>query len=353
MEELCTLASSGDNRINIGIVAVLLLSAGTLFFMRKKMNISKFITVFFMLTIAFSASSAPVVFAAENNCPPSGSTEQNTTPPPSGETEEQLVDDMYETSEDDIVFDPGNNPTRVYARFNIISNDLATESDPIDPASIRFINENIINQPGEPDSTYAEIPNPSDPANNIGNWRLELDCTSDCTIDSATTGYAIIELYAPADAGQYTILYEARTMNGNLIAPALITVTLHQSLEEPSPALIDAGTSTTMLSCYTWSPESVIDLMNQITNSGPGTLDPTTIDLDPYTPGAQSTFVVTVSETNYTTISVDSAGIVTLHSPQEGTALNNYGSALFEFTITDNLGNRSSIGVVELRSACA
>lgn len=108
-----------------------------------------------------------------------------------------------------------------------------------------------------------------------------------------------------------------------------------------------------MLTCYTWSPESAINLMDQITNSGPDALDPTTIDLDLDTPGVQSTYIIKIAEDNYTTISVDATGVVILHNPQEGPVLGFSGSVSFMFRIADDLGNKSTTGTVKLISDCS
>lgn len=191
MEELCTLASSGNNRSLIIAIAITLICVGILCSVRKKLNFMNYFSIFISLVLMVSIGLASTAHAAGTGCATNSS---ETNPAPHSESEELLIDNTYTVLEDDIVRDSEDDPINTYARFSVISNDLATESDPIDPTSVRLVSENINNQPEWPNATKANIPNPENPGTIIGQWSLELDCTDDCTDSSSTTGYIAFEV---------------------------------------------------------------------------------------------------------------------------------------------------------------
>jgi hypothetical protein len=77
---------------------------------------------------------------------------------------------------------------------------------------------------------------------------------------------------------------------------------------------------------------------NFFSTSGPGTLLANTIDLDPNTPGRQTSITVydEDSGTNYVTYTVDDEGILTMTTPQS--EFEGYNTYILYITIFDSNG---------------
>jgi len=153
------------------------------------------------------------------------------------------------------------------------------------------------------------------------------------------TGEVSVWFYSSiAQPGTYSIQYTVNTQSGIPLIPATITVTVPETVG-PSPITsysVDGYSN----GCDVWPNDFSLDLMDGsfFTTTGPGTLLANSIDLDPGTPGQQTTITIYAEDSaeNYVTYTVDNAGILTMTTPQsEFEGFNTY---ILDITIQDSNG---------------
>lgn len=335
------LASTGVNSKFFIMFALALIGAAVFgtFVLRRKLNRSKFwhLSTFLVIGLLF------VGVLSLNITPVNAGAAQCTTQPssagPSGgapASQLSLVNDSY--NQDNFTYDSEGGPDGLWTGvFNILSNDNSQASDPIDPSSIRliaptdqFIDDGI--SMDVPNGMYFNINGPDG-----GIMYLEgLDTQGGGLANSNLTGKLVVEFYnSTLPRGlNYTIQYTAKTMSGK---DASNTATVTISTPPPNPIrLIDYDQCT-------FDGDSM-SLLDYATTSR-GSLDPLSIDLDPSTPGRQTSYINTNGPN---TISVDSAGIITFSTT--GSNDTNFRNYDYHFTIGNNMGDVSDVGTIHTQS---
>lgn len=384
MDEVCELAKTGMSGSNVTVIAAVILGVCILLYMLSRKGYVHY--RYFMLALMLGATlSIPAIpqttyAQAANDCVP---VQNNNNQPGSAGL---LVDDnpMLEPQ-----FAPGDPPIfdGFRSRFPVLSNDNAPQGDPFDVSTLQLVG----NHPSPNADGYFLILDPDnenppgspggygDPGWEYvwGEWSLELTCNVadvlNCTdtdpgpgispvcisLDRSgcwPTGYVEVYLSASAQPGTYTIPYTVQTEGGVNLAPATITVAFSETPEPPEPSPITARTDILFTGpCYTWNfdPETYgegytfsLDLMDgvNIFTTGGGALLPATIDLDPSTPGRQSTITTYAAiPVYYTTFTVNNSGVVTMTTPRSSDPASDI-EFLLQFTIEDEDGNQSNVG---------
>lgn len=144
-----------------------------------------------------------------------------------------------------------------------------------------------------------------------------------------------------------TLQYTADTLSGQP-APAPATVTILIDADTPDSVVMAAEDSGSISgTCDVPINDSVIIqiLDNDITSSG--TLDPTTVDLNPSLPGRQTTVTINASG-GIVTATVDNNGNVIITT--SGGFVAEAGGISFYYTVENSNGDTSNIGVVSFSS---
>lgn len=333
---MCELADTGLSVTNIGILAgAILCGAFLLFWLTRKHHIHyRFIAAVALFAVALLGSPLHIrsVYAqSAEDCAPTQSDSQD---PGSQGVLGALLDDAPELQEESGPM--GEDSGNFWGMALVLDNDNAPKGDPFDIATLRLVSDTPPLS-GMWEGAGYEIVNPSDTSESWGSWSIVLDCAP---FDDRTsregcppTNSVYVALNSDAPTGvPFTIQYTVKTMSGATLAPATITVV------KPAPSPVTATDSGTAYlvgqncSPEPWDQNWSLDLMSLFSTTGSGALLPQNIDLDPMTPGRQST----ITQLN-TTFTVDSNGVVTMTAPTDGVPFN-YPSAGFEFRIQDSDG---------------
>lgn len=355
VNELCELAASGVNAKQIGIFGALLIILGVIFFVlskKRKLNVKWLMPVALLIFTIGTPFQQLVIAQSAEECFPN-QTPITSTPEALGgliNDNPDLIEEFGEYS----------------AAFSVLSNDNAPDGDPFNVATLELLGDYA-----DPESPYnfliLDPDNPVPPAtpnspgnpdwaNVWGTWSLELTCDPDDTdhcgtnfddslycIDASAgtcwpTGVVNVYFNNLAEPGTYSIQYTVNTQSGIPLIPATITVTVPEVVE-PSPITsysVDGYSN----ACDVWPNDFSLDLMDGsfFSTTGPGTLLANSIDLDPGTPGQQTTITIYAEDSaeNYVTYTVDNAGILTMTTPQsEFEGFNTY---ILDISIQDSNG---------------
>lgn len=273
MLESCTLADTGWAQTPLLVAAIILVVAGIgLFFAGRRYGFKGSFLVIAFVFVAVLALAAKPVSAQSTDC-----TSSTNEQPVTGL---QLVNDIQ-------AGEPGTT-----VEVAVVANDLFPGGDPIDWATLDLIPETP-----EVDS-YTEIYYPSDSSYICGNAFFDYDgygeniqvyISSDC-VDGDDNH---IPLVSPL-----TFRYTAKTQGG---------------VQAPTPATV----AITLEGVYAFDHSVQVDSIGEnVTGDAVtfvGTIDPDSVDLDPSTPGRQtSLFVPDVATPDVDmTIEVDNTGVVT------------------------------------------
>ncbi len=366
VNELCQLAASGISTTYIAALSAMLLGSGiALFVFRKKLGLhARWLLPVLVLVFSLSTPLQQAVFAqAAGNC--TTTQDQQTSGSNNQVVLGGLIDDNPEVSYDE---DEG----AYGARFSVLPNDNAPNGDPFNVSTLELIsNYSITNSAGwenhlildpegqtlpDPDSWWWDAPNV------WGYWYLDLTCDPEDTEHCAVypgdyvactdplggtcwpNGNVIVFFTSRAEPDDYAIDYTVRTQSGVLLTPATITVTLPEPPLGPSP-IIGSNVSHNH-GCDLWPSDFSLNLMDGsfFTTSGPGTLLANTIDLDPDTPGRQTSITIYAEYelgSGYITYTVDDTGILTMTTPQS--ALEGSDTYILYITIQDSNGRTPDI----------
>lgn len=356
VNELCELASSGLDEKQIATFGVVLIIIGAILFIASKNGWirAKLLFPIFLLLFTITSPLQQVIFAqSAETCPPTQS--NNQTPIALG----GLIDDNPELTYD-------SEYGEYYSSFTILPNDSAPNGDPFDVSTLQLLGS--YPSPDYPHTFLILDPNnptppatPSFPGNpdwdNVwGSWQLVLTCdiedTDHCGTDPGDnivctdpsdgtcwpTGEVMVYFSSQAEPGDYTIQYTVNTESGATLIPATITVTVPETIG-PSP-ISSYNVDDYSNGCDVWPNNFSLDLMDGsfFTTTGPGTLLANTIDLDPQTPGRQTTITIyaEASVENYVTYTVDDNGLLTMTTPQS--EFEGYNTYILNITIFDSNG---------------
>ena len=361
VNELCELAASGVNSRQIAIFGIVtLILSVALFTFRKKLGLkTKWLMPVAFAIFTFTTPLQPLALAqsAENCSPQQGGSQAPN--PGAPEALGGLIDDSPELTYDEEY-------SEYYATFAVLPNDNAPNGDSFDISTLQLLGEfpdpeyqytYLIldpNNPTPPTTPYS--PDNPDWANVWGRWSLGLTCDLDdidhCGMDPGDNivcydpsggtcwpnGDVSVYLNSSAQPGVYTIQYTVNTQSGIPLIPATITVTVPETVG-PSPITsysVDGYSN----GCDVWPNDFSLDLMDGsfFSTTGPGTLLANTIDLDPGTPGQQTTITIYDEDTQekYVTYTVDNAGILTMTTPQS--EYEGYNTYILNITIFDSNG---------------
>lgn len=216
-----------------------------------------------------------------------------------------LVNDTYSTNKNSFGMD-------------VLANDQPPSGDSINQNSLIFINNNQVSQI---DSSAVQIG---------ANWYYANWYTFN------GKAYVFIDKNTP-DGTQFSTQYLANTTNGLIInSPATITITKQSgssnvSVNSPVNAIAVNDCDGILYNSAT------VDLNHEITYGNislVGTFNPLSVDLDPDTPGRQTSY----TNSNGATLSVDNNGIITITNPRPG--------ALAAFTVANTNGDVSNVGLI-------
>lgn len=352
MQDLCELASSGSNQYFLFALTICVIMFGAIAFLhnRKLLKTGHVFTILVAVFIGFS--SYHFVSAADANCN-NNSTDQNSG---ANDNNGLLVDDSQSLTGDSGIYT---------SKINVLSNDNAPEGDPFDidtlafsglPSATSSLGFTTYFSLDPNDSTLPDPDSPwtmSVPANVWGWWEPELACDNvdgiycgstptpgeTVCLDNSTnacylTGYVTASFVSNAPADQYSLQYTVTTQGGISLDPATVTVTLPVIIS--SDPFYDSYAGGGNCGIYDpWDSGWSFDIMSHVSTNGPSPLLASTIDLDPSTPG-QQTSVSYGSGVSLTIFTVDSNGIVTVNTPNDTHPY--FG---FSYTIKDAIGNIS------------
>lgn len=356
VNELCELASSGLDEKQIATFGVVLIIIGAILFIASKNGWirAKLLFPIFLLLFTITSPLQQVIFAqSAETCPPTQSNNQTTI------AIGGLIDDNPELTYDSEYGD-------YYSSFTILPNDSAPNGDPFDVSTLQLLGSYpnpysphffLILDPNNPiPPATPGFPGNPDWDNVWGSWQLVLTCdiedTDHCGTDPGDnivctdpsdgtcwpTGEVMVYFSSQAEPGDYTIQYTVNTESGATLIPATITVTVPDT--PPLFTVITGSEVNDFGGCDVWPPDFSLDLMDGsfFSTDGPGTLLANTIDLDPDTPGRQTSITIydEGDGDNYVTYTVDDNGILTMTTPQsEYEGFNTY---ILYITIQDSNG---------------
>ncbi len=364
VNELCQLAASGINARQLAIFGTAMFMLGTaLFLLHKKysVNVTWLLPVALLVFTVGAPFQQLVLAQSAENCVPQQNNGQTPNPGMPGVLG-NLIDDNPELTYDEL-------GEGYFATFSVLPNDNAPNGDPFDITTLQLLGTHqivdswgwvsyLILDPNnqtmpDPDSSWWDAPNV------WGYWYLDLTCDPEdvdhCNIaldDSGVcndplggtcwpNGNVGVLLNSRAQPGTYSIPYTVTTQGGIPLTPATITV----AIPEPSP-IIAQDSEVEFDACLSdpWGSVWSLDIMPLVSTTGTGALLPSTIDLNPDTPGIQSTVTYgSIEDYNLTTYVVDGNGIVTMTAPvvdEWGERRPSFG---FWYTISDDEGHVSNI----------
>jgi len=351
MQNICELASSGLDQFSYILCAVFLLVSSIVVYLHHKkiIKIRKLLPIL-VLILGFAIFKS--AFAAEN-CNGANNSGNN-----SGVTG-YLVNDNPELVPEN---GPGGPTGDFSALFSVLNNDNAPSGDTFVTSSLRL--QGAFPRSGYQSGMSYWILDPNDqtppdpfappgpPASNVwGYWELELTCDN---VNGTTCGEGPDLVKFCLDTSSTDCYPTGRvSVFINTNAPSETTITIPYTVDSVShgnlgTALISINTGAHIIatdgidyltgSCGSdpWDPGWSFDVMANVSTDGTSPLLISTIDLDPDTPGIQSsvTFGAGLSKTTY---SVDGSGVVTLVEPADHPY---YG---FRYTIQDADGSISNI----------
>lgn len=326
MIENC-LASTGMSQNTILLVAVVisLLGVGLFLLSRRYKLRGSFLAIVLMFVAVTFVTALPVSAQSANSC--SANADSSGQQPGSGI---QLTDDAYDLPAG--VIDEGN------FGMTIAANDLFPDSDPINWATLDL-------DPSTPEvDTYSMLYHPDYPSYACGyvwyNFPLFGDNEAPETVYVNMSGYchdADVDDHRP-EPSHYTFQYTAASLSGKKAPqPATVTLTLFEQ-----PIAFDHTIEATLGPDITGSVN--------VADNAIGTIDPSSVDLDPSTPGQQTSITVPAAYDSDidVTIEVDSNGLVTLTVSIIGLPACSEGAitADIPYTIKNSLGTTSNIAVI-------
>lgn len=242
------------------------------------------------------------------------------TPPPPP-TPPQLVDDDYTL---------GNSGGAI---LSVLDNDQPDANDPLDTSTLELLNPNA--EGGGYGTNYYTAPD--------GSPSYGGDSTA---IHWQVVGGKVVVTFGddtPLDT-PFSIPYHI-TSQGGLESEQDGVITVTRSSTQISPIQLTVSNFSGGGGC-TLSGETANLLDFVSTNNG--TLDPSTIDLDPTTPGRQTSYSYDAGDTTVT-VTVDGSGVVTITNSE---GLGYVHDHVFYFTIANTAGDVSGIGVVVSTENC-
>jgi hypothetical protein len=353
LDQACQLAQSGSNQI-LALAAVVLIIAGSLFvFLKygwKKALFLPLIALFVFQAGLFNTLSIANAACTTSSNNPSGG---------SGVTGYLVNDSSTLIPENG----PGGPTGDFSSTFNVLNNDNVPSGDTFVTSSLRL--QGTVPKSGfqsgmaywilDPNNQTPPDPNAPPgplPSNVWGYWELVLTCDTVngttcglgpsfenfCLDTSSTDCYptgsvtVFITTNAPAET-TITIPYTVNSVSHGNLGTAIISVNTGAHITATDGIEYLTGTC----GSEPWDPGWSFNIMTHVSTTGTSPLLISTIDLDPDTPGIQSsvTFGTGLSQTTY---SVDGSGVVTLIEPADHPY---YG---FSYTIQDANGSISNIG---------
>lgn len=313
MLESCTLADTGmaQNTLLIIAATIVVLGIGLLFAGKRYGFRGSFLTVLFVFVAVLFLSVKPA--SAQNaNCDPEATEETVSL---------RLVNDTYAGTPGETLYAP------------VVANDLFPNGDLIDWYSLDLIPET------EEIDTFTYIYHPNDPTLRCGYAYFEHDVTgeeieiyieSTCYDDDSNT----FPLVSPLTFG-----YTAKTQSGvKAPAPATVTIILEG---------VYAFDHTIYLNHTLTADANVAsDAVTFV-----GTINSDSVDLDPSTPGRQTTLTITDIATPDVdlTLEVDSTGLVTATLTGEGDlTCQSGGLGSFPYTIQNSAFTVSNEANIEI-----
>lgn len=319
----CILAETGISALDYIAVALFLCIFSLVVF--KKFSYKPFILVF---TLVFSFNMlAPIAISAQS--------EDCTEVEPVLESPElSLVDDV-------IVMPFAGFGLGSSAEFtvDILTNDLPPEGDSIDWATVDL-------NPTTPGiQTQSSVYHPDFPNYWCGEfWVSTIDEELYLYIEETCVNDVFDTVGFPDLPVTFTTLYTAFTLNGVVAAEsALVSFTLEAQV-------VFANDDQEFIDCV-WDEEQsrTINLVDNDTTDI-GIIDPTTVDLDPETPGKQTSVILTTLDNSFSA-EVDSSGIVTV-TILNGSASINGNHAIGSYTVQNDEGNFSNVASFWFSGGC-
>lgn len=378
VNELCKLAPSGTSVSQMVIIGFAIFSASLMLFaVLKKYKISTkwmLMSLVFVFSLTLTTSRQTVFAQSAEDCTPS---QVNNG---SGDSGGSSALGNLNNDNPLLSYDSMNS---VYsASFSVLPNDTAPNGDAFDVSTLRLLGDYqdpgdeysfLILDPSNPiPPTTPNSPMNPDWANVWGRWILDLSCNpadvahcdtdpggnATCSDPSAGTcwpnGNVYVELWDNAQSGTYSIPYTVNTVSGKTFTPANITVNLNLVFSTINALSGTYAIDSDANNCESWpTVDFSLDIMDYVLVNPGSTADLSAIDLDPSTPGVDSSVTIYNPDDagDYITLSVDSVGIVTMTAPMGGTPgfSNNYD---FDFTIKDTDQNISNTATITLQFSC-
>lgn len=312
----------------------------------------KLLIIFSFISFSGYILQGKPVLAASSKCTSSTTTtaSRQKSSSQAGQGQLALINDTY-NGQNYFAFDGVGSIW--HGLFSILSNDTALVSDPINPNTIRITatSPHLVDigpDEGLPAGIVFKILDPDDLGGpEIGRIYLEgIDYDNWPAIDySNLTGKVYAEFDTPDLPINFNLqfTYTATTISGKSATPASVVVTL----PPPGPIVL------TVRDTCTSNGEIHNLLDHDYTSTSEGVLVPSTIDLDPFTPGRQTSLTIDYKDrddqTYQATVSVDDSGMMTFSSNHPNFTYSGFQHS-FYWTISTDTGITSSIGTITLYS---
>ncbi len=293
----CILADTGVNQtILLAIGSILLCAAVGFLYLQKRFGIKSLVLLFAMFGLTlFAALPATSYAQTAGDCPPAAQDEDSGSSP----QVLSLVNDqgvLQRPSGGD-----GGSP-QTYLHLAILANDNALAGDPIDWTTID-LDPNTAGQ-----QTSLSLTHPSDATYSCGSITVSSFGILEISLNIRCYNESFDELTIPGDYAIPPFTYTAQTLGGNP-APAPATVTI-LVVAEPEPGVVFAQDDQESAGGGCSFEGFTLNLVaNDSTTTG--TIDPTTVDLNPGLPGLQKTVTLDYQASVFQA-SVDNSGVVTV-----------------------------------------
>lgn len=312
----CLLAETGVSQTVVLLASVLIIAATFAMFWFGRNNYrynykrGVFSAAVLLFGLAVVVSPAGTVYAQSiEDCPPETSQTDNSSGDNGDNTPQvlALVDDQVTMQ---FPSDDSWQTATTYAYYAVLANDSAPTDDPLDWDTVDL----DPNTPGLQRSLSFQHPNaPSDEDCEIAEIQVGVFGVLDITMNYSC-GYLIDEensIYEthiiPNDYQIPSFTYTAQTQSGQPApVPALVTI-----LAEPSPSSGVVIANNDQWQCTHSSSPWYGSLPDNDTTTV-GTINPSTVDLNPSLPGLQQSVVATSNMGSTYQLSVDSAGEFTI-----------------------------------------
>lgn len=343
----CVLADTGSSQVAIITIGASLFAVSLfIFVIQKKIGVKTLpMLVALLLGIPLLLLGAHPAYAQSigNDCLPGSSqgSGDGNDGDGGGSGVLGLVDDQT------VMMRPNDSNRYVYEYIPLLMNDSATDDDPLDWTTVDLDpdtpgrqTEMTLYHPDSPDG----VDYPCVIGNiTVGNFGvLEIDLHYSCwwsNDDPFDEG----ELIIPADYEIPPFTYTAYTESGQLAPePATVTIVLNDSVDDGEVTALP----TDVWSCGMGAPITGYDLAGDVITVS-GTIDLATFDLDPASPGIQSSVTVEIAGVTYTA-EVDSSGMLSLDSSSGILTAD----PIFYYTVQNTNGVQSNLAPIIVTNPC-